>query len=110
MAKKRHWENTDDGAEEAPKEVVLCWLCERPMGSQMVWHHPVPKSRGGKDTVPIHPICQNALQTNFTNSELARIGMDVEFLRRAEPVAKFIAWVAGKDADFNAPTAKKGKR
>jgi hypothetical protein len=80
------------------------------MGSQMVWHHPVPKSRGGKDTVPIHPICQSALQSNFTNSELARIGMDVETLRSAEAVAKFIAWVAGKDADFNAPTSKKGKR
>jgi hypothetical protein len=101
---------TDELSEEEAVPVVPCWLCERPMGSQMVWHHPIPKSRGGKDTVPIHPICQNALQSNFTNSELARIGMDVEFLRRAEPVAKFIAWVDGKDPDFNAPTAKKAKR
>ena len=110
MARRRDWEYTDDEGEETAKPVVPCWLCERPMGDQMVWHHPVPKSRGGKDTVPIHPICQSALQTNFTNSELARIGMDVEFLRRSDAVAKFLSWVEGKDPDFNAPTAKKGKR
>ena len=109
MAKRRDWEYTEEN-EAAAKPVVHCWLCGRDMGEKLVWHHPVPKSRGGKDTVPIHPICQNALQGNFTNSELARIGMDVERLREDPEIAKFIAWVAGKEPDFHAPTAKKGKR
>jgi hypothetical protein len=60
--------------DEAPAMVVLCWLSGRPTGKTIIWHHPVPKSRGGSDTVPMHLI------TNFTNSELQRHGMDVEAL------------------------------
>ena len=32
---------------EAPPPVP-CWLCGRPTGATIVWHHPVPKSRGGR--------------------------------------------------------------
>jgi hypothetical protein len=66
--------------DEAPAAVIPCWLCGRPTGKTIIWHHPVPKSRGGSDTVPMHPICQQMLITNFTNSELQRHGMDVEAL------------------------------
>jgi hypothetical protein len=38
---------------EAPATVVDCWLCARPTGKTIVWHHPVPKSRGGRDVVPM---------------------------------------------------------
>src|SRR3546814_9199228 len=62
---------------DAPAPVVSCWLCGRPTGKTIVWHHPVPKSRGGQDVVPMHPICQKTLIANFTNSELQRYGMDV---------------------------------
>ena len=44
------------------------------------WHHPIPKSRGGTEIVPMHPICQQALITNFSNAELQRHRMDVEGL------------------------------
>ena len=93
--------------EEAPAEVVSCWLCGRPTGKTIVWHHPVPKSRGGRETVPMHPICQQTLIANFTNSELQRHGMDVEALLADPSVRKFVDWVAKKDPDFNAGTAKK---
>ena len=93
--------------EEAPAAVVLCWLCGRPTGKTIVWHHPVPKSRGGRETVPMHPICQQTLIANFTNSELQRHGMDVEALLADPSVRKFVDWVAKKDADFTASTAKK---
>ncbi|AXB77166.1 hypothetical protein [Novosphingobium sp. P6W] len=93
--------------EEAPVEVVPCWLCSRPTGKTIVWHHPVPKSRGGRDTVPMHPICQQALITNFTNSELQRHGMNVEGLLDNPNVRKFVDWVAKKDPDFTAPLTKK---
>lgn len=95
---------------DAPEAVVPCWLCGRPTGKTIVWHHPVPKSRGGRDVVPMHPICQQALITNFTNSELQRHGMDVEGLLANPTVRKFVDWVANKDPDFTAPTAKKKKR
>ena len=69
--------------------------------------HPVPKSRGGRDVVPMHPICQQTLIANFTNSELQRHAMDVEALLANSNVRKFVDWVAKKDPDFNAATTKK---
>ncbi|WP_159982690.1 MULTISPECIES: hypothetical protein [unclassified Novosphingobium] len=93
--------------EEAPAEVVPCWLCSRPTGKIIVWHHPVPKSRGGRDTVPMHPICQQTLIANFTNSELQRHGMNVEGLLDNPNVRKFVDWVAKKDPDFTATLTKK---
>ncbi len=93
--------------DEAPAEVIPCWLCGRPMGKMIVWHHPVPKSRGGRDTVPMHPICQQTLIANFTNSELQRYGMDVAGLLANPAVRKFVDWVANKDPDFTATIARK---
>lgn len=92
---------------EAPAEVAPCWLCGRPMGKSIVWHHPVPKSRGGRDVVPMHPICQQTLISNFTNSELQRHAMDVEALLANPNMRKFVDWIAKKDPDFNASTTKK---
>ncbi|MDE1916440.1 MAG: hypothetical protein KGJ57_09380 [Sphingomonadales bacterium] len=92
--------------EEAPPPVP-CWLCGRPTGQTIVWHHPVPKSRGGRDVVPMHPICQQMLIANFTNSELQRHGLDVDALLANPAVRKFVDWVANKDPDFTATNAKK---
>ena len=110
MARKhsRHDSSSDlHPDEEAAPVVAPCWLCARPTGKTIVWHHPVPKSRGGRDIVPMHPICQQTLIANFTNSELQRHGMNVEGLLADPAVRKFVDWVANKDADFTAPQAKK---
>lgn len=93
--------------EEATAEVPPCWLCGRPTGKTIVWHHPIPKSRGGRDTVPMHPICQQTLTVTFTNSELQRHGMDVDGLLAHPAVRKFVDWVANKDLDFTASISKK---
>ena len=69
----------------------------------------IPIVGGGRETVPMHAICQNTLITNFTNSELQRAGMDVEVLLANPAVRKFVDWVANKDPDFNASIAKKGR-
>lgn len=95
--------------DEAAPPAEPCWLCGRPLGRTVIQHHPVPKSRGGRDVVPVHPICQQAMIANFTNSELQRIGMDVDALLANPAVRKFVDWVANKDPDFNASTAKKGR-
>ncbi|MGI4876868.1 MAG: HNH endonuclease [Janthinobacterium lividum] len=102
------------GSYEAPDSdrdplvaVAPCWLCGRPIGKNIVLHHPVPKSRGGRDVVPMHPICQQAVTANFTNSELERHGMDVEGLLADPNVRKFVDWVAKKDPDFTATMTKK---
>ena len=93
--------------DDAPVAVVACWLCGRATGKTIVWHHPVPKSRDGRDVVPMHPICQQTLMANFTNSELQRHGTDVEALLANPNVRKFVDWVAKKDPDFTATTAKR---
>jgi hypothetical protein len=96
-----------DREEQAPAVVPSCWLCGRLTGKTIVWHHPIPKSRGGRDVVPMHSICQQTLTANFTNSELQRHGMDVEGLLLNPNVRKFVDWVANKDPDFTATIAKK---
>ena len=110
MARKHpkhgHHVDLDNDEEEAPPPVP-CWLCGRPTGQTIVWHHPIPKSRGGRDVVPMHAICQQMLITTFTNSELQRHGMDVEGLLANPDVRKFVDWVANKDPDFTAPITKK---
>lgn len=90
-----------------PAAAVVCWLCARPLGRTIVWHHPVPKSRGGRDVVPMHPICQQTLMANFTNSELQRHGMDAQSLLAEPTVRKFVDWVANKGPDFTATMTKK---
>lgn len=109
MARKRRepWEL--DAEEESPPPPEPCWLCERPLGETIERHHPVPKSRGGREVVLLHPICHQKLHVEFTNAQLARIGMDRDQLLANDDIAAFLRWVEGKPADFHAPTRKKGR-
>jgi hypothetical protein len=84
-----------------------CFLCGRPLGRRVEWHHPVPKSRGGRETVPVHPICHRAIHAALSNKELEKAYGTAEALRAHPEVAKFIAWVADKDPDFHAPTRRR---
>jgi hypothetical protein len=86
-----------------------CWLCARPLGRRVEWHHPRPKSRGGRETVPIHPICHRAIHANFSNAELARAS-DAEALNANPKIARFLSWVAGKPPDFHARTFRRRER
>ncbi|MEL6437259.1 MAG: HNH endonuclease [Pseudomonadota bacterium] len=84
-----------------------CWLCARPLGLKVQWHHFVPKSRGGRETVPIHPICHKTLHVNFTNKQLEEIGAYVDVLRAEPETERFLKWIANKPPDFHAPTRKR---
>ena len=81
-----------------------CWLCSRPLGSVTEYHHPVPKSRGGRETVAIHPICHRTLHRTFSNAELGVFGDSVAAIRADLRIGRFLAWIADKDPDFHAPT------
>jgi hypothetical protein len=105
-SKHEHYGNLDP-EDEAPAAPGVCWLCSRLLGKTIVLHHPIPKSRGGRETVPMHPICQQTLMANFTNSELQRHGMNVEGLLADPNIRKFVDWVAKKDPDFTATITKK---
>lgn len=86
---------------------LACWLCERPFETLIQWHHPVPKAKKGRGTVPVHPICHKAIHANFTNSQLARMGEDLAAIRSNPEVAKFVSWIGNKPPDFHAPTRKR---
>jgi len=86
---------------------LTCFLCGRPIGSRVQWHHLVPKSRGGHETAPVHPICHKAIHATLTNKELERSYADPEKLRAHPEIARFIAWVSGKEPDFHAPTRRR---
>jgi hypothetical protein len=94
--------NTDETAESAPAEP--CWLCGRPLGKTVDRFHPIPKSRGGRDTVPVHPICRETIDANFSAGELVRHAENSIPLGDNETVARFIKWVANKPADFHSAT------
>lgn len=84
-----------------------CFLCGRPLGRRIEWHHPLPKSRGGREIVPIHPICHRTIHATITNKALERDYFDADALRRHPGIARFIDWVQDKDPDFHAPTRRR---
>ena len=84
-----------------------CWLCHRPLGARVEWHHSVPKSKGGRETVPLHPICHRTLHATFDNKALEAIGDDRQALISKPEMIHFLAFIANKPADFHAPTHTK---
>ncbi|WP_031342413.1 HNH endonuclease [Novosphingobium lindaniclasticum] len=88
-------------------DAKTCWLCARPLGRKVEWHHPVPKSRGGREVVPLHPICHRTIHASFTNAELARMPAAARALLEKEEIRRFVRWVASKPPDFHAPTARR---
>lgn len=94
---------------QAEKQTLIaqgCWLCERSLGSKIQWHHWLPKSRGGNETVPVHPICHKMLHVSFTNTELERFGQNVHIIRQEPAIAQFLQWIRNKKPDFNAPVRR----
>lgn len=87
-------------------EEPLCFLCGRTLGTKVERHHPVPRSRGGRATVPVHPICHRAIHRALDNKRLARDYASAEALRSHPELARFIAWVERKDPDFHVPTRR----
>lgn len=77
------------------------------MGEDVEWHHPVPKAKKGKVKFEVHPICHRTIHANFTNSELRRMGDDLEALLEREAMRNFVEWIAEKPPDFHAPTRNK---
>jgi len=92
---------------EAVGEGAICFLCGRPLGSRIEWHHPVPRSRGGRETVPVHPICHRAIHAAVPNKELERGYASAEALRAHPEIGRFVRWVERKHSDFHAPTRRK---
>lgn len=87
------------------KAPATCALCHRPLGQRIEWHHVVPRSEGGSETVPLHPICHRAIHASLDNATLARAAT-LDAIRDHPPLARFLRWIADKPADFHAPTRR----
>lgn len=91
----------------APPAVLVCPLCQRPIpDAQKDAHHLVPKSRGGRHTEYLHRICHRQVHALFSETELARQYNNVDALLAHPQMARFIAWVQTKPADFYERTRK----
>ncbi|GGE78241.1 HNH endonuclease [Sphingomonas prati] len=86
--------------------ITACALCDRPLGTRTEWHHIIPKSRGGTETVAVHPICHRAIHANVSNRDLATRFPTIAALHARDDIARFLRWIANKPADFHAPTRK----
>ena len=91
----------------APTAAKLsCGLCSRSLGERVEWHHIVPKSEGGTQTTPVHPICHRTIHAFVGNRELATAYATMDELRDRDDIRRFLRWIADKPADFRAPTKR----
>ena len=78
---------------------VICALCDRPLGAKTEKHHVIPKSKGGKETVEIHPICHRKIHRVFSRTDLAGLGT-IEALKGHPDIETFVQWLQEKSPDF----------
>ena len=86
-----------------PIPEARCALCDREFGEKIEKHHVIPKSRGGKETVQLHPICHRKIHRRFTNRELEQLG-SLDPVVVDEEMVRFIKWLKNKPANFYKPT------
>ncbi|MEA1676752.1 HNH endonuclease signature motif containing protein [Nitrospirillum sp. BR 11163] len=80
----------------------LCVLCGRPLvpGPSVEQHHLVPRSAGGRETVPLHRVCHRKIHAELSERDLAGAYATVDALRAHPAIAAFIRWVANKPPEF----------
>lgn len=94
----------------ASDEAEPCGLCARPLGRNVEWHHRIPKSRGGTDVLPVHPICHRIIHASVSNQDLATTFADLDALRARPDISRFLRWIKDKPPDFHAPTRRPDSR
>ena len=81
---------------------ACCPLCGRPLldDASTDLHHPVPRSRGGREVAAMHRVCHQKIHSVFTEIELATTYHDWNALRAHPAMADFIRWIARKPPGF----------
>ena len=88
----------------------ICPLCGRPLGERVERHHLVPRSRGGRETVDIHPICHRKIHTTLSEREIVDRYATVEALKTHPDIARFVRWLKSKPPDFYKRTERAGNK
>ncbi len=113
MAERGRKGGSGENRGTAAPEEARCPLCGRPLGDPALAerHHLVPRSRGGRETVLLHPVCHRKIHSLFTETEIARFYPSIAALRRHPEIRRFVRWLAGKPPEFRVRTkAARGKR
>ena len=69
-----------------------CALCGRAKLS-MNKHHLIPRSKGGRETVPICLTCHKQIHTLFDNQTLERDLNSIETLRAHPRMQAYLKWI-----------------
>ncbi len=96
--------------QKSDHEDKTCFLCDRPLGRRVERHHAIPRLKGGKNTVLVHPICHRTIHATFTEAELAKTYHTRESLMSHPEIAAFVKWIAKRPPDFHAKTLKPVRR
>ena len=64
-------------------------------------------AEGGRVTAPVHPICHRTIHATLPNAQLARDYAEPAVLRAHPDIARFLAWIADKPADFHVPVRRR---
>lgn len=60
----------------------------------------MPRSHGGKITVPMHRICHRTIHALLSERELAERYHTIEALLDHPGIRRFVAWVRKRPADY----------
>jgi len=86
-----------------------CPLCGREV-PKVSDHHLVPKSRGGRETLPICLDCHKSVHAFFTNKELETTYNTVESLLADESFGKHIKWLSKQDSNRRYKTKRRNDK
>lgn len=93
---------------------MKCFVCERELDDGFELHHLIPKTFKGKETVPIHPICHDAIHGFITEREMLNYYNTCDKIKAHSDVETFAKWISKKPIDFYVKTKdsqkRKGKR
>ena len=92
---------------------VQCPICLHEYApSEVNKHHLVPKSRGGRETIPLCKPCHNMIHAVYTEKELERNFSTVDELLAAENLQSWIEWVRKRKptARIRVKTSKQKRR
>lgn len=73
-------------------------------------HHFVPRSRGGRETVPVHRICHAKIHSLWSERELETSFASPEAVRAHPDMAAFVRWLGRKPPEFYSRTKTAGSR
>ena len=86
----------------------MCVFCLREVETRQ--HHIVPKSKGGRVTMPTCVDCETFIHRTLTHTQLRDDFPTVESIQKYEPYQRFHAWLMKQQATARFPTARNRAR